>query len=355
MDVDVAVVGAGQAGLAAGYHLRRTGLDFVLLDDQPQPGGAWQHYWDSLRLFSPAAHSPLPGWWMPEQPGAEFPTARHVVDYLSAYEQRYQLPIYRPVRVATVHERGPRLELTTDQGLWRTRAVISATGTWSHPHVPRYPGGDTYQGRQLHTVHYRSGHEFEGQRVVIVGGGNSAAQILAEVSQYAETLWVARREPRFMPDDIDGRVLFDVATRSMATRAQGMDDTVDVSRLGDIVMVPSVRAARSRGVLKAHPMFEALTSTGVVWGQGREQWACDAVIWCTGFRPALGHLAGMDLFDVSGHIPTTGTRAHHDPRVHLLGYGDWTGRASSTIIGAGRTAKAAVRELAERVGPPRYP
>ncbi|MGW4221428.1 FAD-dependent oxidoreductase, partial [Streptomyces bacillaris] len=96
--VDVVVIGGGQAGLATGYHLRRQNLDFVILDAQPAPGGAWQHTWDSLRLFSPAAYSSLPGWLMPAQDGAEYPDAHHVVKYLAAYEERYTLPVVRPVR-----------------------------------------------------------------------------------------------------------------------------------------------------------------------------------------------------------------------------------------------------------------
>lgn len=104
-DVEVAVIGGGQAGLAAGYFLRRANADFVILDAQSRAGGAWRHGWDSLRLFSPARYSPLPGWWMPDQPGEPFPTAGHVRDYLTAYEARYDLPVRRNVDVDAVHAR----------------------------------------------------------------------------------------------------------------------------------------------------------------------------------------------------------------------------------------------------------
>ncbi|MEU0077615.1 ArsO family NAD(P)H-dependent flavin-containing monooxygenase [Micromonospora tulbaghiae] len=341
---DVVVVGGGQAGLAAGYYLRRAGLDHVILDAQSQPGGAWRHGWDSLRLFSPAEYSPLPGWGMPRQEGEEFPTAAHVVDYLRAYEKRYDLPVRRPVRVNEVRPARERLAVETDAGTWSARYVISATGRWECPYVPDFPGREEFAGRQLHTAHYTSPDEFRGRRVVVVGGGNSAAQILAEVSRVAETTWVTLRPARFMPDDVDGRVLFGVATRKAAGGAGG-----GVSDLGDIVMVPSVRDARDRGVLQARPMFARLTAHGVRWPDGTEQ-PCDAVIWCTGFRPDLAHLGPLLPRWQDGEVATEGTRSVDEPRLYLLGYGDWTGPASATLVGAGRTAKATVADITARLG-----
>ncbi|KEI43091.1 ArsO family NAD(P)H-dependent flavin-containing monooxygenase [Saccharopolyspora rectivirgula] len=340
---DVVVVGGGQAGLAAGYFLRRSGLDFVILDDQDAPGGAWQHYWPSLQLFSPAEHSPLPGWWMPRQPGREFPDTGHVVDYLTRYERRYRLPVRRPVRVDGVHDAGPHLLVSAGERSWSARVVISATGTWSAPHVPVVPG--VFGGRQLHTADYRGPEEFAGERVVVVGGGNSAAQILAEVSTVAETTWVTRRPPRFMPDGVDGRVLFDVATRREAARRAGLPDTGGPRQLGDIVVVDAVREARERGVLRARPMFDRLTERGVAWA-GAPELDCDVIIWCTGFRPALQHLAPLGLGD---RVEVDGTRSVREPRLHLLGYGDWTGWASATLIGAGRAAKRAVARIVEQL------
>ncbi|WP_204342034.1 ArsO family NAD(P)H-dependent flavin-containing monooxygenase [Micromonospora terminaliae] len=340
---DVAVVGGGQAGLAVGYYLRRAGLDYVILDGQSQPGGAWRHGWNSLRLFSPAEYSPLLGWGMPRQEGEEFPTAGHVVDYLRAYEQRYDLRVRRPVRVHEVRRAGERLAVQTDDGSWLARYVISATGTWECPYVPDIPGRDEFAGRQLHTVNYTSPEQFRGQRVVIVGGGNSAAQILAEVSRIAEATWVTLRPARFMPDDVDGRVLFGVATRKAAGGAGG-----GVSDLGDIVMVPSVREARDRAVLHARPMFARLTDRGVRWADGAEQ-PCDAIIWCTGFQPNLTHLASLLPGWRQGEVATEGTRSVDDSRLYLLGYGDWTGPASATLVGAGRTAKATVADITSRL------
>lgn len=341
-DVDVAVIGGGQTGLAAGYYLRRAGHRFVILDDQTAPGGAWPHAWTSLTLFSPAQYSSLPGWPMPNWPKG-FPPARHVVEYLSAYEQRYDLPVRRPVDVHEVTRDGDRLTVSTSGGQWRARRVISATGTWHQPFWPIYPGARTFRGQQLHTVSYRDAAPFAGKHVVVVGGGNSAAQLLAEISETTTTTWVTHTPPRFLPDDVDGRALFDIATRRAADLAAGRPDNGGIASLGDIVMIPPVLAARERGVLQALPMFEGLTRDGVYWPD-RQQCA-DVIVWATGFRPALAHLRPLHLREPDGTIAVDGTRTVKEPALHLLGYGDWTGPGSATLIGVGRTARAAVAAL----------
>ncbi|MFE5374094.1 ArsO family NAD(P)H-dependent flavin-containing monooxygenase [Streptomyces mirabilis] len=344
----VVVIGGGQAGLAAGYHLRRLGLDFVILDAQTTPGGAWQHAWDSLRLFSPAAYSSLPGRLMPPQSGETYPDVQHVVEYLADYEKRYELPVERAVRVLGVHRDGGLLRVETDSGTWHARASISATGTWWRPFIPNIPGQATFEGRQLHTAAYRSPANFAGQRVIVVGGGNSGAQIAADLAHDTRLTWVTQRPPRFLADNIDGRALFDAATARRRALDEGHTDTGGVASLGDIVAVPPVREARDRGLLKAAPMFSRLTRGGVEWADGTCAEA-DAVIWCTGFRPALSHLAPLQLRGRRGHIATTRTRAVDEPRLHLLGYGDWTGPASATLIGVGRPARDASREIAQLV------
>jgi putative flavoprotein involved in K+ transport len=310
--------------------------------------------WPSLRLFSPALYSSLPGWLMPSTAGEGFPTAAHVVDYLTRYAYRYGLPVQHEVRVTAVRREnvdpsGPLLVDTT-AGTWAARAVISATGTWGRPFLPRYPGMTDFAGTQIHSAVYAGPEPFADKRVVVVGGGNTGAQLVAELSQFADTTWVTRRPPRFLPDDIDGRALFEVATAHRRALDADGHDTGGVAGLGDIVMVPPVLEARERGVLVARPMFARLSTTGVVWADGHEL-AADAVLWCTGFRPDLPHLAPLSLPRVDGHPITDGTRAVGEPRLHLVGYGDWTGPASATLIGVGRTAKAAAAELRRRLEP----
>jgi cation diffusion facilitator CzcD-associated flavoprotein CzcO len=197
--VDVVVVGAGQAGLSAGWGLLRQGFaresGFVLLDAGAAPGGAWQHRWPSLTVGTTHRVHDLPG--LPFDPGAEGRSAAEVVPgYFAAYERSFGLPVHRPVRVTAVRPGDDdRLVVATDRGDWAARAVVNATGTWTRPFVPRYPGQELFRGRQLHTVDYRSADEFAGQHVVVVGGGASAVQLLGEISRVTSTTWVTRRPP----------------------------------------------------------------------------------------------------------------------------------------------------------------
>ena len=346
--LDVAVVGGGQAGLAVGYYLRRTNLSFAIFDAGEGPGGAWRHGWDSLTAFSPALYSSLPGWIMPG--GAErYPSRDETVGYLSRYEERYGLPIHRPARVEEVRREGEHLILRIGAVRVRARAVVSATGTWSSPCVPDYPGREIFEGEQVHSSSYRFAEPFAGKRVLVVGGGNSGVQIFAEVSKVADATWVTLEEPAFLPDDVDGRVLFERATARYAAsqRGEAESDGGPSLSLGNIVMLQPIREARERGALKSVRPFEGFTEEGVVWSDGTEEHV-DAVVWCTGFGPALEQLRPLGIVSSDTQVETTGaagTRSAADPGLWLVGYGEWTGYASATLIGVGRSARATAREI----------
>ena len=339
----MAVIGGGQAALAIGYYLRRrTDLSFVILDSEEGPGGAWRHGWDSLRGFSPARYSSLPGRLMP---GGEdkYPTRDEVVSYLADYEDRFGLPVRRPVRVEGVYREEGRLAVKMGRVRLPVRAVVSATGTWRRPYVPDYPGRGRFRGEQTHSAHYVRPEPYAGKRVLVVGGGNSGAQVLSEVSRLADTSWVTLKEPTFLPSDVDGRVLFERATRRYHSMQQGNEEE-PVGGLGDIVMVPPVKEARDRGALESVRPFRSFTGKGVLWSDGTKE-LIDAVIWCTGFRPSLGHLEPLGVIREDGRVDTEGTRSLLERRLWLVGYGDWTGYASSTLVGVGRTARSTVEEI----------
>jgi len=342
---DIIIVGGGQMGLSLGYYLRRAKADFLILDREDGPGGAWRHGWNSLRLFSPAGYSSLPGWMMPPPDHKGYPTRDDVLAYLHAYEQRYDLPIRRPARVETIERSGTGLEIATDQSKMTAKMVVSATGTWSHPHVPDIAGRALFEGRQAHSAHYVGPEDYAGQTVLVVGGGNSGAQIMAEIAPIARALWVTTQEPVFLPDDVDGRVLFERAV----ARMKGGPNDVPVGGIGNIVMVPPVKAARDRGDLSSVRPFDRMTPIGVVWPDGSDM-AVDAIIWCTGFRPALNHLSELGVVEDDGRVLLNGQRSIKEPRLWLAGYGDWSGAGSATLMGAARTARDVAARLVEQSG-----
>jgi cation diffusion facilitator CzcD-associated flavoprotein CzcO len=183
---------------------------------------------------------------------------------------------------------------------------------------------------------------------VVVGGGNSGAQIVADLFERGTVTWATRSPPTFLPDNVDGRYLFGEASARYRALTEGA--VVPPARLlGSIVMVESVRRARDRGALTAVPMFASFTDEGVLWRDGRRTRE-DAVILATGFKPAVQHLATLGVVEPNGRIAVRGTRSVREPRLWLLGYGDWTGYASATLIGVGRTARATVDEIVGALG-----
>lgn len=345
---EVIIIGGGQAALSVAYFMRRTGRSFLILDAEDGPGGAWRHAWRSLHLFSPGAWSSIAGWPMPPV-GDPYPTRNDVVEYLRRYEERYQLPVDRPVWVEEVARTGGGLLVHSKQKTWSCDAVVSATGSWREPYTPSYPGQNAFAGQQLHSADYVDASTLAGKRVLIVGGGNSGAQILAEVSKVAETIWVTQEAPQFLPDDVDGRALFERATERWKAHQEGRQVDQRSGGLGDIVMVPSVVDARGRGVLHARRPFTQFTPEGVLWPGGLTS-AIDVVIWCTGFRPALTHLGHLGVLHGDGRVHVEGTRSVLEPRLWLVGYGEWTGMASATLVGVMRSARSTAQEIDSFLG-----
>lgn len=340
--LDTIVVGGGQAGMSAAYFLRRNKLDYLVLDDRERAGGAWLQTWDSLKLFSPTEYSSLSGWMMPKGEH-EYPSKNEFIDYLEAYEKRYAFPIKRKTKVFRILEEEDIFKVETNRGDFYAKTIISATGSSQEPFVPTYPNHELYQGAQFHSINYKNTNDLIGKKVLIVGGGNSGAQILAEVSKVTQTQWVTLKPPSFLPDEVDGRYLFNEATKKFLAKKNGKPATTTNLSLGNIVVVESVREARERNVLNAKPPFKAFYENGVVWQDGTKEFF-DVVIWCTGFKANLNHLNSLDIIR-DGRIKTRYTRSVENPAVWLIGYGNWTGFASATIYGVGKTARQTVKEI----------
>ncbi|WP_026811150.1 ArsO family NAD(P)H-dependent flavin-containing monooxygenase [Arenibacter latericius] len=337
---DTIIIGGGQAGLSVAYFLRRSSLEYLILDNQDKPGGAWLNTWGSLQLFSPTQYSSLSGWQMPKSK-EDYPTKQEFLDYLTAYEERYSFPIKRNTVVLRVEKENGLFKITSSKSVYWAKTVVSATGTAQNPYIPSYPNQNKFNGLQLHSVDYRDSKDLIGKKVLVIGGGNSGAQILSEVSKVAETKWVTLEPPQFMPEDIDGRYLFIKANSSyLDNNTHNFEEKVSLS---DIVQVESVKEGLKRGVYDAVRPFHAFYENGVIWQNGEKE-AFHAVIWCTGFRPYLEHLYPLNIVE-NNRVITKNTRSIKEPRLWLVGYGSWTGFASATIYGVGKTARTTVREI----------
>jgi cation diffusion facilitator CzcD-associated flavoprotein CzcO len=342
LSVKVIVIGAGQAGLSAAYHLVRLGFtpydEVVVLDRNPAPGGAWQHRWDSLTMHDVHGIANLPG--VPVPPAVDSERANvFVPSYFADYEKRFDLPVLRPVVVESVHRRDGLFEVRTDQATYLAEAIVNATGTWNRPFIPWYPGIETFGGRQLHTADYRGASEFAGQHVLVVGGGASAVQLLAEISEVATTTWVTRRPPEWRTGEEFGPELGRQVVAKVEERVRAGLPPRSVVSVTGLQLREQEQAAWERGVYTRQPMFSRITPDGVEWPDGRTL-PVDAILWATGFRADLAHLAPLHLREPSGGIRMNGTQTALDPRIHLVGYGP-----SASTIGANRAGFTTARTL----------
>lgn len=341
---DTLIIGGGQAGLSVAYFLKRADLEYLIIDDREKPGGSWQETWDSLRLFSPVQFSSMPGWRMP-QGGEEYPSKDEFIQYVEAYEKRYDFPIQHGTHIHKVTKEASVFKVESDKGIFYAKTLVSATGTAQNPYFPEYQDRGLFQGIQIHSREYRTPEAFEGQRVLIVGGGNSGAQILAEVSKVADTKWVTLEEPFFLPEEVDGRFLFNQATNRFLgkTPSKGDQKPSRPPSLNDIVVIPSVKEGLERQVYDSYRPFVRFYEKGVVWESGEKE-EVDAVIWATGFKANLKHLDPLKL-QQEGRIKTRNTRSVKEPNLWLVGYGNWTGFASATIYGVQKTARITGKEI----------
>lgn len=386
--MSVVVIGAGQAGLSVSYYLRRFGLtagsDFVILDRNSGPGGAWRHRWESLRLGTAHRVHDLPG--MDEMElsfdaaDRRAPARDIVADYYGRFEEYFDLRVRRPVAVTRVFDRNAELVLRfrdltvpdadskaavdsppkrllsrlgrrnqrtsspqdgqSGDGEMVTRFLVNATGTWGAPFVPWYRGANTFAGRQLHTADYVSAEEFRNKRVVVVGGGTSAIGFMLELEDAASALvWVSRR-----PIDWVDTAELDLEGASAAVAMQ--DEAARSGRaLPSIVSgtgVPKSRRIASgirRGLLVPKPMFTSIEPGGVRWEDG-SFFPADAILWATGFRPELRHLAPLKLREKSGGVTVGQGASWADPRIFLAGYGP-----QASTIGANRAGRMIARQI----------
>ena len=280
--LDVIVIGAGQAGLAIGWHLRQQEVRFLILDGASEIGHSWRSRWDSLRLFTPAQFDNLPGMDFPAPPDT-YPSKDQVADYLSAYATQFQLPVLLSCTVVRLERDAGRFLVHTSQGTLRTRQVVVATGPFQRPVIPAVAAGLAPDVVQLHSADYRNPAQLPDGPVVVVGGGNSGLQIAAELAATRQVSVAVGADSLHLPQRILGRDLFWWLTRlGVITKTA---DSLLARRMrsrGDLVIGSSTKALVRAGV-RLHPRVVSTSADGLTFADGTAGQA-GAVIWATGFR-----------------------------------------------------------------------
>jgi putative flavoprotein involved in K+ transport len=354
--LDSVVIGAGQAGLAAGYQLQRAGLSFRILEASAEAGGSWPHYYKSLRLFSPARFSSLPGLPFPGA-GDRHPARDEVVAYLRSYAQRFHLPIETNTRVARVERDATGFMVEAEDGRqYQARSLIAATGSFHRPFLPNIPEQERYRGHALHSFAYHDPTPFAGQRVVVVGGGNSAVQIATELALRARVTLATRAPLSFIRQRPFGRDvhfwwwLLHLDTSPFEHPLGALFQRL-VSRRGPAVLDTGVyQQALAANAPGQRAMFSRFTEDGVVWADGHHE-QVDAVIFATGYRPSLEYLAPLGALDAQGRALQRHGLSLTVPGLGYVGLSDQRTFASATLRGVGADAAVVVCALAHQLRP----
>jgi len=350
--IDTVVIGAGQAGLATGYHLARRGQAFVILEANDRVGDTWRRRWDSLRLFTPARYDGLPGMRFPA-PAHHYPSKDEMGDFLEAYARHFGLPVRTGVRVGRVTPSNGGLQVETSGGVIEARQVIVAMANFQRPRVPPFAGEIDPEIRQLHASEYRNPGQLREGGVLVVGAGNSGAEIAIDVAPRHPT-WLSGRPTGEIPFDIDTRtarrVLIPLVVRGLFHHLLTVDTPVGrrarprlVERGGPLVRT-SHRDLAAAGVTRV-PRTTGAQDGRPVTADGRVLDVTN-VVWCTGYQ------AGFEWIDAPlpgehelthRHGPETGV-----PGLYFVGLHFLYAASSAMVQGAGRDADRVARAVAAR-------
>jgi putative flavoprotein involved in K+ transport len=349
--VETVIVGGGQAGLTAGYHLQRRGRPFVILDGSERVGDAWRHRWDSLRLFTPAKYDALPGYRFPA-PAASFPTKDEMADYLEAYARWFSLPVRTGVRVDRLQRDGEGFVLTAGARRYEADHVIVATGAHRLPRIPAFAGELDADVVQLHSSAYRGPAQLRPGHVLLVGAGNSGAEIAYEL---------ATTHRCFLAGDIPGqipvrhgsgaaRVAFPVVRflgHHVLTRRTPLNRKLGLKvlahgaplirrRTKDLDAAGVERGPRVAGVRDGMPILD----------DGRVM-RPDNVVWCTGFRYDWSWI-DLPVFGPDDEPRHRRGIVESTPGLYFLGLLFQFSESSDVLPSRGRDASFIVKHLDSR-------
>lgn len=343
---DLFVVGGGQAGLAAGYAAKQKGLTHAILEAGPAVGGSWQARYDSLTLFTPRSYSSLPGLPFPGEPNG-CPHRDEVVAYLRRYAEQLELNVLLGQQVTSVTYDGETFTAITPSRRFTSSSLIVATGPF---HTPRTPGWSTPVDGvvQLHSSEYRNAAQIRGERVLVVGGGNSGAQIAEELAAHFQVDISVKSPMRFMPATMLGRSLFWRLDKTGAlTAPSGSVRARMLRRRGDPVIGTTLRTQIKRGAVRVRPETQSLRDGAVVFANGSTD-RYDSIVYSTGFAGNFSWLNIPGALDESGQPAQRAGQSEHVAGLFYLGLGWLRSRNSALLGGAGADGAFVVEQAARR-------
>jgi putative flavoprotein involved in K+ transport len=349
--LDTIVIGAGQAGLSAGYHLAKRGKPFVILDAADRVGGSWLNRWDSLTLFTPSIRDNLPG--LPLGGGYRFPSKDEMLDYLERYVATFELPVRLGVEVDGLFREGAGFRVTAGAEAFDADNVILATGVHRVPRTPDLAGDLSGDIVQLHSADYRNPGQLAPGPVLLVGAGNSGAEIAMDLASTHQVLMAGRTVGEIPIDTrgLQGRLMFPViwwvwehilterskpGRKVQAERVEGHGDPWIRQKEKDIQAAGVERRSRITGAVGGRPQ----TEDGEVLEVAN-------VIWCTGFEKGFGWI-DLPGLDSSGRLASERGAVVGQPGLYVLGQEFQYMFNSHTVGGVGKDAAYVVQHLDQR-------
>jgi putative flavoprotein involved in K+ transport len=339
----VVVVGGGQSGLSAARALSELRMPAMILEASDRPTGSWPRYYDSLRLFSPASYSSMPSLPFPGAPD-HYPSRDEVTDYLERYAARLDVEIRTNTNVETIQQDGKAFLVYTKDGRVTTASgIVAASGSFSNPYRPSFPDEDGFTRELSHAAEYRNPAPYAGKRVIVVGAGDSAAQVANELAPIA-TVTIATRHPlRFIPQRLGGK------DAHYWLRETGFDTLPAIwlrKITGGSVVTDSVGFERTlaEGRVDRRPMFTALDGARVVWSGGQRE-PVDAIILATGYRPSLHYLRELGALDGEGAPRHVGGISSTHLGLVYVGLEYQRSYASNTLRGVSADARGVIAPL----------
>jgi putative flavoprotein involved in K+ transport len=351
--ISTVVIGAGQAGLSVGYHLQRLGTPFVILDASRRVGDAWRRRWDSLRLFTPARYAGLDGLRFPA-PAHSFPTKDEMGDFLEHYAQRFRLPVELGTRVDRVSRQGTRLLVVAGSRRFEAENVIIAMASFQRPRIPAFAAELDPAIVQVHSFDYRNPAQFGEGPVLVVGAGNSGAEIALE-SATSHRTWLAGRDTGHVPFHVDRRLaryLLPVVLRGLFHRVLTVATPIGrlvrpkVLHVGGPLVRTKPRDLDAAGVARL-PRVVGSRRGQPLLADGRVLDVAN-IVWCTGFDPGFSWL-DLPVFDTHGDPKHEAGVVPTEPGLYFVGLHFLYAFSSTMIHGVGRDAERVARHAARRV------